>query len=321
MARSAYGTTAALTVAVVWRSHFVFRLFWCAATAATVVVILFQVRHNGQDTVVLERSFYGTLRVVKDDMPDNMGYTLTLTNGNIEHGTQIFTDQLRHEPTTYYAHDSGVGLAIDLCCGNRPRRVGIIGLGSGTLAAYGRPGDVFRFYEIDPLVEGIAGDVFSYTRDSKATIQIAPGDARLSLASEPPEHFDVLAVDAFSSDAIPVHLLTAQAIALYQRHLQPGGILAVHVSSLYLDLPPVVEEQAEHAGLQAILVSSDDDEEHGADKADWVLVTANQDFLSQPEIQKAGVKVQRLPRLRLWTDDYTSLLPVLRLRGWKESGE
>jgi len=313
--------TAVLALAVTWSLGLLCRLFWFASIAALFVVVFFQVHESNKDAIVRMRSFYGTLRVVQDNMPDNMGYTRTLTNGNIEHGTQIFTDELRHVPTTYYAHDSGVGLAMDLCCGDRPRRVGIIGLGAGTLAAYGRPGDVFRFYEIDPQVETIAANVFSYTRESKATIQIAPGDARLSLLAEEPEHFDILAVDAFSSDAIPVHLLTAQAIALYQRHLQPGGILAIHVSSLYLDLPPVVEEQAEHAGLQAILVSSADNEDVGEDKADWVLVTSNQDFLARSEVQGVGTKILRLPGLRLWTDDYSSLLPVLRLHGWKESGE
>ena len=144
------------------------------------------------------------------------------------------SEELRRLPTTYYSHDSGVGLALDNCCKGRPRRVADIGLGTGTLAAYGEPGDVFRFYEIDPRVEVIAKNVFTYLRESRAKIEIAHGDARLSMEAEPPENYDVIAVDAFSGDAIPVHLLTAEAIKLYQRHLAPGGIIAFHISNTYL---------------------------------------------------------------------------------------
>src|SRR6185437_16769411 len=124
-------------------------------------------------------------------------YTRTLYHGTITHGTQVFTDELRMTPTTYYGHDSGVGLALDLCCNQRARRVGIIGLGTGTLAAYGRKGDVFRFYDINPLVEKIARYRFTYLRETPAAVEVIPGDARLSLAEEPPQAYDVLVVDAF----------------------------------------------------------------------------------------------------------------------------
>jgi spermidine synthase len=205
-------------------------------------------------------------------------------------------------------------LALDNCCKGRVRRVADIGLGTGTLAAYGEPGDVFRFYEIDPRVEVIAKNVFTYLRESRAKIEIAHGDARLSMEAEPPENYDVIAVDAFSGDAIPVHLLTAEAIKLYQRHLAPGGIIAFHISNTYLRLAPVVQAQADHAGLHAVLVTTEDNDDTGAFSSDWVLVTANEKFLALPEIADASAKIEPKPGLRLWTDDYSSLLPILNLR-------
>jgi spermidine synthase len=252
--------------------------------------------------------------VTEDPVPPETRY---LYNGTIRHGSQIFTDALRKTPTTYYSRDSGVGLALDLCCGTRPRRVGVIGLGSGTLAAYGRKDDVFRFYDINPLVENVARHWFTYLRESGATIEVVPGDARLSLASEPSQGYDVLAVDAFSGDAIPVHLLTRQALELYQKHLAPGGIIAFHVSNKFLDLAPVVQQQAVEAGLQtAYIAVTDDDDDTGAYSSDWVLVTANQDFLSRKEVRDGSYNIPLQPSLRLWTDDYNSVLPILK---WKKS--
>lgn len=305
--------TAVLALAVTWRQGIGWRLFWSAASLAMAVAFLFfQIWADGA-TVAQMRNFYGTLRVTEKLDPPFRGVTRLLFHGTIQHGTQIFTDELRTTPTTYYAHDSGVGLALDLCCGDRSRRVGVIGLGTGTLAAYGRQGDVFRFYDINPLVERIARHWFSYLRESAATIEIVPGDARLSLAGEPPQRYDVLVVDAFSGDAIPVHLLTSQAIELYRRHLQPDGIIAFHVSNKFLNLAPVIQQEAEHAGLQSAFVSSEDDEHgNGEYSADWVLVTANSDFLSRPEMIEAAEEIDPQKRLRLWTDDYNSVLPLLR---------
>src|SRR5262249_6889330 len=150
---------------------------------------------------------------------------------------QVFGDDtLKHTPTTYYSRNSGVGLALRYCCQDRPRNIGVVGLGAGTIAAYGRPGDHIRFYEINPEVPPIARDYFTYIRDSGAQVEIVEGDARTSLAAEPPQHFDVLVVDAFSGDAVPLHLLTSEALALYRKHLNPGGILAFHISNRHVDL-------------------------------------------------------------------------------------
>ena len=305
---------AALAAALMWREHWAWRIFWPAATLGLLVVVVLQERADRENAIVQVRSFYGTLRVT-DEATDDAGRYRTLIHGTIQHGTQFMaSEELRRLPTTYYSHNSGVGLALDNCCKGRARRVADIGLGTGTLAAYGEPGDVFRFYEIDPRVEIIAKNVFTYLRESQAKIEIAHGDARLSMEAEPPENYDVIAVDAFSGDAIPVHLITAEAIKLYQRHLAPGGIIAFHVSNNYLSLGPVVQEQADHAGLHAVMVSTADDDDTGAFSSDWVLVTANEKFLALPEIADASAKIEPKPGLRLWTDDYSSLLPILNLR-------
>jgi spermidine synthase len=306
--------TAALAAVLLWRVHPVWRIFWPAATIGLLVVVVLQERADRENAIVQVRSFYGTLRVTEEST-EEAGIYRTLIHGTIQHGTQFLaSEELRRLPTTYYSRDSGVGLALDNCCKGRARRVADIGLGTGTLAAYGEPGDVFRFYEIDPRVEIIAKNVFTYLRESRAKIEIVQGDARLSLEAEPPEKYDVIAVDAFSGDAIPVHLLTAEAIKLYQHHLAPGGIIAVHISNQYLNLAPVVQEQADHAGLKAVMVSTEDDDDTGAFSSDWVLVTANEKFLALPEIANASEKIEPKPGLRLWTDDYSSLLPILNLR-------
>jgi spermidine synthase len=211
---------------------------------------------------------------------------------------------------SYYAEDSGVGLALDNCCGARPRRIGVVGLGAGTLAAYGRPGDTIEFYEINPLDEDVAREVFTYLRDSKATVKIVTGDARISLAHQPPQGFDVLVVDAFSGDAIPVHLLTAEAMTLYRRHLAPGGVIAFHVSNQYLDLAPVIGRLAEANGMEAQEVHTAANDARGEMQAAWVLVSTRREFFDAPEIERAGVPVAASGAL--WTDDYSSLLPLVR---------
>jgi spermidine synthase len=310
--------TAALAAVLLWRSHWLWTVFWTIVTVAMLVVVVKQVHAYGENTIVQVRSFYGTMRVLQENDAE-AGMYRTLVHGTIQHGTQYFSSEDdRTSPTTYYVHASGIGLALDYCCKYRPRRAGFIGLGAGTLAAYGKPGDVFRFYEIDPHVERIARNIFTYLRDSKAKIEIVEGDARLSMEAEPPQQYDVIAVDAFSGDAIPVHLLTAEAVQLYQRHLRPGGILAFHVSNSYVDLGPVVAQEAEHAGLSAVMVSNPDDEYTGAYAADWVLVTANRDFLGLPKVSAAAEEIAPTPGLRLWTDDYSSLWPIVKWRKRKE---
>lgn len=280
------------------------RLLWAGVTGAMIAVIVVQFGAVHRDTIRVTRNFYGSLRVVDQDG------LRTLFHGTIKHGTQFQSADRRKLPTTYYGYSSGAGLALE----NQPapKRVGIIGLGAGTLAAYGRAGDQFHFYEINPQVIDIAKSEFSFLRDAAANTSITLGDARLALESEAPQNFDVLIVDAFSGDAIPVHLLTREAFALYLRHLNPGGILAVHVSNQYLDLAPVVRQLAMQQNESAILIDSPKDESQGLSEALWVLVTRNREFLSRPAIARAAKPIDSLPNLRLWTDDYNNLLQVLR---------
>jgi SAM-dependent methyltransferase len=191
--------------------------------------------------------------------------------------------------------------------------VGVIGLGAGTLTTYGRPIDHYTVYDINPLVLKIAQNDFRFLRECMAKKEIVLGDARLSLEQEQSKQFDVLAVDAFSGDAIPVHLLTREAFKLYWRHLKPDGVLAVHVSNRYLQLAPVVALAAAEDGKQAMMISNEDDDKTEVTAADWVLVTSRPGFFEQKEIKAAvDPKIPPVPGLRTWTDDYSNLFKILR---------
>jgi SAM-dependent methyltransferase len=260
------------------------------------------------------RNFYGTLRVRESHLPPQSDTDRQLLNGTIEHGAEWFAPQFRGMPITYYAPTSGLGLAMRLCCGSGAKRVGVIGLGTGTVASYGNPGDVIRFYEINPLVERLARHWFTFLHDSPARVDVVLGDARLSLAAQPPQRFNVIVIDAFSGDAIPVHLLTREALALYRRHLEPDGVIVFHVSNQYINLEPVVAGIAAGAGLEAMSVHSHGDEQNGYYFADWILVTANKALLAQPEIVNNGFPTPPQSDVRLWTDNYSSVFPVLKWR-------
>jgi len=309
--------TAALALAATWRAGWQQRLLWVAATISMLVLCVWLNIAYQRATTVAVRNFYGALRV-KQSLNFPGAVLRTLTNGTIQHGTQIFgTDAQRKTPTTYYALDSGVGLALRYCClgpegSTQPRSIGVIGLGAGTVAAYGRPGDRIRFYEINPAVEPIARNVFSYIRESGAQVAIITGDARTSLAREQPQNFNVLVVDAFSGDAIPLHLLTREALALYRRHLAPGGIIAFHISNQHVDLEPAIALLAQSSGMQSVRVSSQPNASRGEFSAQWVLVSSNAAFLAEPQVKAAAQPPVFRAGLRLWTDDYSSLLPLLR---------
>jgi spermidine synthase len=303
--------TALVALLVVWPENWSQRALWSAGAAMLIYVLILLHAAYRRDTMLASRNFYATLRV-KQTYDSNQHFVRTLSNGTIQHGTQIFSPELRKTPTTYYAKDSGVGLAMRYCCGERARNVGIVGLGAGTIAAYGRPGDRMRFYEINPAVQPIAQHLFTYLRDSPAQITFADGDARASLAQEAPQHFDVLVVDAFSGDAIPLHLLTTQAIAVYRKHLTPGGILAFHISNRHVDLEPAIDLLANAAGMQARTVHSLEDARKGEFNATWVLMTDNGAFLALPEVASHTRQTEERAGLRLWTDDYSALLPLLR---------
>ena len=267
-------------------------------------------RQSSEPEVTKARNFYGVLTIYDED-PDTPLETRHLLNGVIQHGLQFAAPEKRSWATTYYGEDSGAGLAIRFSPRQQGKRVGIVGLGVGTLAAFAEEGDYFRFYEINPDVKTAAETYFSYLGDSPAEIDVVMGDARISMEREPPQAFDVLVLDAFTSDAIPVHLLTREAFETYLHHLTEDGVIAVHVSNRHVNLEPVVAALAGHFGLRSSLIVS----EEGPGEvweADWVLVTGNLDFLSQTEIiESTSEVVSDTGPVRLWTDDYASLFQVL----------
>ena len=257
------------------------------------------------------RNFYGVLRVKEYGKEGEAGHLRRLVHGVIMHGEQYLEPDRRGTLTTYYQPTSGVGAAIASREG--PLRVGVIGLGVGTLAAYGKPGDVYRFYDINPAVVEIARRDFTYLADSKATIEIALSDARLALEREPQQKFDVLAVDAFSSDAIPMHLITREALAVYLRHVKPDGIVAFHVSNRFLQLIPVVAKLARELGAHASVVLESTGEEGDRTQSDWVLVTRDPAALKKKTLEDVNAEApEERPEWRTWTDDYSNLVQILK---------
>jgi SAM-dependent methyltransferase len=282
-----------------------------ALTLALAVYVAIALAQSMSGVRLRVRNFYGELTVKDSDPPTSIMAVRTLTHGTITHGDQFLNLAKRDLPTTYYGPATGVGLAIGDRGKGRAVRVGVIGLGTGTLAAYARLGDYYRYYEINPLVVRVARGEFTFLADCHGKLDIAMGDARLTLEREQPENFDVLAVDAFSGDAIPVHLLTREAMDLYFRHLRPDGILAVHISNRHLDLLPVLAVEARSSGRRARVVDTEDDDAAGVFAATWVLVVAPPgDF--DNEVRANSNPVSRARRVRLWTDDYSNLFQILK---------
>ena len=260
----------------------------------------------------MERNFYGALKVAENGSPGESDWTRGLLHGTINHGEQFLAAERRDLPTTYYSEESGLGIAIrDKQSLMSQMRVGVIGLGTGTTAAYGRAGDYYRFYEINPLVRDLARTQFTFLGDCKCKVDVAIGDARLSLERESPENFDVLAVDAFSSDSIPVHLLTQEAMLLYFRHLKPDGILAVHISNKYLDLAPVVNGASRVTGHTTRLVTNQENDDRHVLGSAWVLVTADPPGFDA-NIMRRSMIIESGKTVRLWTDEYSNLFQILR---------
>jgi predicted O-methyltransferase YrrM len=266
-------------------------------------------------TIVLARNFYGALVVFDRPSEGAMGPARVLRHGTVEHGEQFLDPRYQRIPTAYYTRNSGAGLAMRALmaqAARTPIHVGMIGLGAGTLAAYARPGDRYSIYEINPNVVRIARTQFTFLSGSPAPCEIVPGDARLALESEPGGNFDLLAVDAFSGDAIPIHLLTREAFALYWRHLKPDGVLAVHVTNRHVSLGPVVAMGAAESGKRAMIFSSPMLRAKGELASDWVLATSRPGFFELPDLAASARTTEPIPGLAMWTDDYSNLYRILR---------
>jgi hypothetical protein len=280
-------------------------------------VLLVSIAANLVTSSLATRNFYGALAVYSLNNDDPQKHNFKLRHGRIVHGIQYTAPDKIHLPSAYYGSDSGLGLLMAHLPRDRAIRIGVIGLGIGTVAAYGRAGDYIRFYEINPAVTKIATDpngFFTYLRDSPATVDIIPGDARLSMerevASNNSQGFDVLVVDAFAGDAIPVHLLTVEAIEIYLRELNPNGVLAIHISNRYLDLRPVVHEFAERFTLRSGWVHAEGGPT--SQPSDWILLARTNEVLGQPEISKRLQSLDSQRKVRLWTDDYSNLFQILK---------
>ncbi|MBI5086093.1 MAG: fused MFS/spermidine synthase [Acidobacteria bacterium] len=283
-----------------------------AATAAVALAVFAGVvmRDSVRNSLHLARNFYGSLRVREVGVPGEWEAARALRHGLIEHGAQYTHPQRRRMLTNYYCGNCGIGMAMASMAAERPRKVGVIGLGVGTMAAYGRPGDEFRFYEINPLILDVAQEYFTFLKDSGSKVQVEIGDGRLLLEREEPQRFDALAVDAFSGDSVPVHLLTKEAMQLYFRHLKPEGVLGLHITNRYLNLIPVVERAAWAMDKDILVVKTEDDEEGVCYHNTWALLSRKGGFAAW----KAGKTAQRpaaAPWFRLWTDDYSNLYSAL----------
>lgn len=260
--------------------------------------------------ILASRNFFGVISV-----RDFQGLTTwrSLRHGAILHGGQYLRPESRRlDPSTYYSRRSGVGIALETL--DRPaRKLGVIGLGVGTIAAYGRAGDVMRIYELDPEIVAVAREHFTFLRETRAEVQVVLGDARLSLERETPQAFDLLAVDAFSGDAIPAHLLTSEAFDVYLRHLKPDGLLLIHATNRYLELPPVIARLAADKQLHAVLVSDAGatHEDTHASRSDWVAMARSAASLASLSGAPGATRLAPKGHTPLWTDDFNNLFGIL----------
>jgi SAM-dependent methyltransferase len=282
-----------------------------AVLAFTTAALGWRVRHFTEDTVYIKRNHYGVLRVKENQtrVDDAQTRYRSLVHGAILHGEQWLSEKYRRSATTYYKTSSGIGRTL-VAFEGKPIHVGVIGLGAGSIAVYGDADDVYRYYDINPVVAEVARNWFTYLTDSPAKHEIVLGDARLSLEREPPQNFDVLIVDAFSGDSIPVHLITVEAFTEYLRHLKPEGVIAFHVSNRFLDLKPVLLAIADKHGLEYAYLHETG--EGGGTTSDWIIMTRHKPFILKPLIVEATEPVVPRPDWRLWTDSYNNLIQVFK---------
>ena len=282
-----------------------------AVIGATFSALAWRVHHFAEDAIYMSRNHYGVVRVKENTTTVGEAEVRyrSIVHGAILHGEQWLSEKYRRSATTYYKTTSGVGRTL-LAFEGQPIKVGVIGLGAGSLAVYSDADDTYRFYDINPTVVDVAKKYFTYLADAPGKMEVVLGDARISLEREPPNGFDVLAIDAFSGDAIPVHLITVEAVGEYLRHLKPQGVIAFHVSNRFLDLKPVLLAIAEKHGIEYAYIHETGDS--GGTTSDWVLMTRHKPFILRKDIVEATEPVAPQPGWQLWTDSYNNLLQVFR---------
>lgn len=262
---------------------------------------------------LVTRNFYGTLRVKEGSAGEYEGYR-SLLHGSINHGEQWTHPDRRREMLSYYCPESGIGRVMSRHPKDRPWRIGVLGLGAGTMAAFGEPGDTVHFYEINPLVPQIANSHFTYLPDAikrGVKLEVKMGDGRLSLERQQPLNYDVLMMDAFSGDSIPVHLVTREAFQLYFRHLVPDGVLVMHISNKYLALEPVVGAAAQAIGKAAWVLEADENDEETCYGTTYVVVAGSARTFEHAAFQGGHVPKPK-PGVDTWTDNYSNLFRILK---------
>ena len=277
-------------------------------------VLLMESFRDRKNNLDVSRNFYGILRVYERNVGLPGEHCYVMKSGGVVHGLQ-FSDPARALlPTMYYHENTGAALAFRHFAASGGRRIGVIGLGTGTLAAFGQTNDLMRFYEINPEVERLAETRFRYLAHSKAHIEVSLGDARLSLENEPSQNFDLFVIDAFTSDSIPVHLLTREAFELYLRHLKTDGVIVINISNVHLKLQPVVEKLAQHFKLNtADILFRDPNAPFWITASDWILLSRDEGLLNHQVFQeRKSPPTQNLAAVPLWTDEYTSLFGILK---------
>ena len=313
-----------------WRAWSARILRWIAfpvLTACLFAAVTLHLTSSDGREIAASRSFFGRLGVREHTIYEQAGGELTkvavrgLRHGRILHGMQIQDARRRGMPTTYFTHRSGIGIAMgflrEVIGAERPDpvRIGIIGLGAGTLAAYAQRGDQLRLYEIQPEVIEAANRYFTYVGDARergAEIEVVLGDARIQLERERPNHFDLLVVDAFSSDAIPHHLLTRECADVYRKHLRENGLLAIHITNQHLDLLPIAKGLAKHLDASWVRFSNPPNRDGTIRHAVWVVITNNKVFLNAQGVRRATSVPAHEREALLWTDDFSSLWHVLK---------
>jgi hypothetical protein len=298
--RSAWAVPRAVVVAVLSTIGLFIIVYWQVEAARPSPTNIFQ-----------RRNFYGVVKVF--EYTDERGHYRQFKSGGISHGRQWISDDpaKRREAISYFSPETGAGRAIRYFQHKPDMRVGVVGLGVGTLAAYAiKPGHVIRFYEINPEVVTIANSYFTYLKDCDGHAEVVLGDARLSLEAEPSQNFDVLVLDAFSGDAPPVHLLTREAFAVYRRHLNPEGIIVVNIKNRYVKLAPVVRGAAEFHGFDTTRIWTGEDKARLLFEVDFMLLTNNQEFLKSNRPILAPNSAADFEPV-LWTDHYSNLFQLL----------
>jgi hypothetical protein len=289
----------------------VYRFGLISLVLAYVITLTVITRRTVHGYIAVARNFYGELRVIDEGTDEDEDADRKLLHGRINHGIQMRDPEYRRTPVAYFCEASGIGHAMRARQAGQTWKVGILGLGAGALAPYGKAGDSFRIYEINPLVLDLARSQFTYLKDTTARTAVELGDGRLVLEREPDQLFDLLVMDAFSGDSVPVHLITREAFQTYFRHIKPGGLLAVNISNRYLDLAPVMAEAAAYFGKRGLdFEYTAKPEEFLCNSSAWAILLDRNALL--PHSLEAGKPLLRRPGFRMWTDDFSNMFSILK---------